>query len=195
MLPFHKNIVSVFNTIEESLDGLSAAEIDDAIALVRGYSRIVICSMGKPAFACAKAAYTARSYGLDWVELDSTHAFHGDIGIVKDGDLIIVVSKSGKTKETNDVTLELISRGLTCLAITSNIDSELSQICRYRLIVPLSDECSPFGHAPMASTTLYMIILHALMCEAVSSNGCTIDQYAMNHPSGEIGCKLRKESS
>ena len=76
------------------------------------------------------------------------------------------------------------------LAITSGENSTLSCLCSFTLNIPLDDECSPFGYAPMASTTLYMIVLHALMCEAVEANNCTIEQYARNHPNGEIGEKL-----
>ena len=185
---FDKHLISVLANITASLSSINDKEKEIAIDLIRSYKRIVICSMGKPAFACAKVIYTAHSFGLDWIELDATHAFHGDLGVVRDGDLIVIVSKSGETKETNEVAKYLNDH--IRLAITSGKNSTLSDLCEYTLNIPLDEECSPFGYAPMASTTLYMIILHALMCEAVEANNCTIEQYARNHPNGEIGEKL-----
>jgi len=191
MQHFREHLAEVQISIKAGIFNLDINEIVKAVELFCNYKRIVICSMGKPAFACAKAVYTAHSFGLDWVELDATHAFHGDIGVVREGDLIVIVSKSGETKETNDVAHYLDELGYTQLAITSGKDSTLSNLCEFTLNIPLNNECSPFGYAPMASTTLYMIVLHALMCEAVEANDCTVDQYARNHQSGEIGKKLK----
>jgi len=169
---------------------MSPLEIDAAIELVRRFDRVIICSMGKPAFAVAKTVYTARSFGLDWHELDATHAFHGDMGVIKQFDLVIIVSKSGETKETTEVAKALFSEGHVTLAITSDPDSELPKWCTHKLIVPVMEEASPFGYAPMASTTLYMMVLHALLCEAIDAQGCTIEQYSKNHTSGAIGQSL-----
>jgi len=57
----------------------------------------------------------------------------------------------------------------------------------------MTHEGSPFDHSPMASTTLYMIILHAILCDIVAYAGCTLTQYAFNHPSGKIGKDLSTE--
>jgi len=62
------------------------------------FPRVIFCTMGKSAYACRKVVYTARSYGLNWHDLDVCHAFHGDAGLIKEGDLLIYVSKSGETK-------------------------------------------------------------------------------------------------
>ncbi len=187
MQQFKEHLAKVQANIRAGIFNLNLDESDMAVRLFRSHKRIVICSMGKPAFACAKAVYTAHSFGLDWVELDATHAFHGDLGVVRDDDLVVIVSKSGETKETNEIASYLDH---TTLAITSSENSTLSKLCTFTLNIPLLNECSPFGYAPMASTTLYMIVLHALMCEAVEANNCTIEQYARNHPNGEIGEKL-----
>lgn len=191
---FRQHLSDVQESIKAGLSNLNAGETALATTAFRNFNRIVICSMGKPAFACAKAVYTAHSFGLDWVELDATHAFHGDLGVVREGDLIVVVSKSGETKETNEVA-KLLTENHTTLAITSGGEGcVLSKLCTLTLNIPLDDECSPFGYAPMASTTLYMIVLHALLCESIEANNCTIEQYAKNHPNGEIGEKLKERT-
>lgn len=189
---FNEHINNVMKEIEDLY--LNEGQVFNAVDLIREYKRVVICSMGKPAFACAKAVYTAHSFGLDWVELDATHAFHGDMGVLKDGDLVIIVSKSGETDETNDVAAELQCRGFMTLGITSEGDSRLGRLCSYILEIPIDGEHSPFGHSPMASTTLYMIVLHALLCEAVEANNVTIEDFKRNHPAGQIGERLNEKS-
>lgn len=153
------------------------------------YPRVVFCTMGKSAFACRKTVYTARSYGLNWHDLDVCHAFHGDAGLIRKNDLLVFVSKSGETKETIAVA-EYFSEWDN-IAITSNPESTLSKICKKNINIPVKEEGSPFGYAPMISTTLYMVILHGLLCQAIEENGITIQEYARNHPSGKIGKDLK----
>lgn len=153
------------------------------------FKRIIFCTMGKSAFACRKTVYTARSYGLDWYDLDVCHAFHGDAGIIKENDLLIFVSKSGETKETIEVAEYF--RNWETIAITSHNDSTLAKICKNKIIIPVEEEGSPFGYAPMISTTMYMIVLHGLLCEAVEAHNITIEEYARNHPGGKIGKDLK----
>lgn len=161
----------------------------DVLDLVKSRKRVVFCTMGKSAFACRKAVYTARSYGLEWYDLDVCHAFHGDAGIIKKDDLLIFVSKSGETKETIEVA-KYFSEWET-ISMTSNESSSLSTICKNNIHIPVLEEGSPFGYAPMISTTMYMIILHGLLCEAVEAQDVTIEDYARNHPSGRIGKDLK----
>lgn len=155
------------------------------------YKRVIFCTMGKSAFACRKIVYTARSYGLDWHDLDVCHAFHGDAGIIKEGDLLVFVSKSGETKETIDVA-EYFSNWET-VGVNSNEDSTLSKICKNNIIIPVIEEASPFGYAPMVSTTAYMVVLHGIMCKVIESSSITVKDYARNHPAGSIGKKLEMD--
>ena len=144
--------------------------------------------MGKSAFACRKIVYTARSYGLDWHDLDVCHAFHGDIGIIKPGDLLVMVSKSGETAET--ISVAKYFSEYESISMTSNANSTLSRLCKNNIDIPVESEESPFGYAPMISTVLYMVVLHGIMCEVIESSNITIDDYARNHPGGSIGKRI-----
>jgi len=174
----------------QSLSGLPSGEqIAEQINEFLKHERVVFCTMGKSAYACRKVVYTARSYGLDWHDLDVCHAFHGDAGIVKPGDLLVMVSKSGKTKETVEVA-KYFSDWKT-IAVCSDKSSELAEICDHSIVIPVASEGSPFGYAPMVSTTAYMIVLHGILCEAIQSADCTVEDYARNHPAGDIGRRLK----
>lgn len=151
--------------------------------------RIIFCTMGKSAFACRKIVYTARSYGLQWYDLDVCHAFHGDAGLIRKNDLLILVSKSGETSETIKVA-EYFSDWQT-VAVTSDEKSSLAQICKDKITIPIITEASPFGYAPMISTTMYMIVLHGILSEVIIRKDIKIEEYARNHPAGKIGKDLK----
>ena len=163
--------------------------VDSISRIFLKHKRVIFCTMGKSAFACRKIVFTARSYGLDWHDLDVCHAFHGDAGIIKDGDLLVFVSKSGETEETNRVAKYF--KKWSTVAITSDSNSSLSNTCKLSLTIPVEEEGSPFGYAPMISTSMYMIVLHSILCHVVDNSDINIENYARNHPDGSIGRMLK----
>jgi arabinose-5-phosphate isomerase len=160
-------------------------ELEEVFEFFSNSKRIIFCTMGKSAFACRKIVYTARSYGLPWHDLDVCHAFHGDAGIISDGDLLVYVSKSGETRETIEVAKYFLD--WKSISITSNPDSTLSKLCNSNINIPVNLESSPFGYAPMISTTMYMAVLHGIMCEVIGRKNLKVEDYARNHPHGNIG--------
>tara|TARA_Y100001963_G_C6544478_1_gene337018 strand:+ start:83 stop:652 length:570 start_codon:yes stop_codon:yes gene_type:complete len=176
-------------TVKNTVDSIDASCItEEVLSEFSKSKRIVFCTMGKSAFACKKIVYSARSFGLDWHDLDVCHAFHGDIGIVREDDLIVLVSKSGETKETVAVAKYLKNKKIS---ITSNENCSLSSLCDYSVVIPLPDgEASPYGFAPMISTALYMIILHGVLCHVVEAKDIGLKTLKVNHPEGNIGALL-----
>lgn len=175
-------------SMKSELTNMVISDIDNVISIFNNHERIIFCTMGKSAFACAKIVYTARSYGLPWFDLDVCHAFHGDAGIIQPNDLLVFVSKSGETKEVIDVA-KYFNTWQT-ISVTSNEKSTLTSICNNSIYIPTIHEGSPFGYAPMISTSLYMIVLHAILCEVIHYKQIQIDDYARNHPGGSIGKQL-----
>jgi len=187
----YNHINHMIEAVKE-LDNISEEQMTETVEIFRQRPRVIFCGMGKPAFAINKVVFTAQSFGLDWYSMDVTHAFHGDAGIIHRGDLLVFVSKSGETEETIDVANYFWEWDK--LSITSTDGSTLDRICKHNLYIPLiTGEGSPFEHAPMASTTLYMIVMHGILCDIVEYTGCTIQQYAFNHPAGKIGEDLADE--
>jgi len=185
-----KNYNTHIQKTAEQLSNISQLD-NEILKKFKQHDKIIFCTMGKSAFACRKIVYTARSYGLDWHDLDVCHAFHGDAGIVKPGNLLVLVSKSGNTAET--VAVAKYFSEFETISITSNPDSTLSRLCKNNIDIPVESECSPFGYAPMVSTTLYMVVLHAIMCEVIEDSNITIEDYARNHPGGSIGRRLAND--
>ena len=181
------HLLQMKNSINDLKDfNLSSSLIDDF-----SNKRVVFCTMGKSAFACRKAVYTARSFGLDWHDLDVCHAFHGDGGLIKKDDLLVFVSKSGNTKET--VAVAKYFNQNKRFSITSNLACDLKNYCEKNLFIEVKTEGSPFDLAPMISTTLYMIFLHCLICKVVENKNIGIETFAKYHPGGSIGEILKNE--
>ena len=154
------------------------------------HNRVIFCTMGKSAFACRKIVYTARSFSLQWHDLDVCHAFHGDAGLINDEDLLVFVSKSGETKETIEVAKYFKNKKI---AITSNQGSTLNQICDDEIFIEVPNEGSPYGYSPMSSTSSYMIVLHAILCFVIEKKKIKLSTFAKNHPAGKIGEDLEEK--
>jgi arabinose-5-phosphate isomerase len=185
MKHFTKHLNSILNTTRE----LNDFQLDDTILkLFHDHKRVIFCTMGKSAFACRKIVYTARSFSLEWHDLDVCHAFHGDAGLIKSDDLLVFISKSGNTRETVEVAKYF--RNYQTISITSNKDCKLKKYCDNNIVIPVSEEGSPFGYAPMASTSSYMIILHAILSSVIRYKDIKLNTFAKNHPAGTIGEKL-----
>ncbi|MBC8436915.1 SIS domain-containing protein [bacterium] len=174
-----KNCIETFKIIPSKKD------LEPSIKQFLKARRVIFCTMGKSAFACRKIVYTARSYGLDWHDLDVCHAFHGDAGLIRAGDLLVFVSKSGETKETIKVARYFSKH--TSISMTSNPYSTLADMCNYSIDISIKTEGSPFGYAPMISTMVYMAVLHGILGEVITSLNITLEEYAKNHPEGNIG--------
>ena len=189
------SILNHINRVKGSIDAIDLVQtqVDNIQTLfTENTNNICFVGIGKPSFAISKVVYTANSYGLHWKKLDSSLAMHGNLGILEPTDLIIFVSKSGTTFETIEL-CEYIRDDYTTLAISSVDNSPLVKLCNHKLIIPIEDEGSMFGYAPMISTTMYLMIMHALLNIAVISAGVTYEQYAKNHPGGGIGKEITQQ--
>ena len=185
------NYTHHINLFQKDFEKLPTKEdLQHIIDLVASHDRVIFCTMGKSAFACRKVVYTARSFGLNWHDLDVCHAFHGDAGIIKEGDLLVLVSKSGQTEET--VRVAKYFSKWTKVSITSNKESDLDAACEQAVTIPVQNEGSPFGLSPMISTTLYMLSLYGILSEVIHKKGLSVNDFARNHPGGSIG-KILKE--
>jgi len=179
-----KKHLNEFFTASESLKDF---DVPDIILEKFANNRVVFCTMGKSAFACRKVIFSALSFGILWNEVDVFHAFHGDAGLIKKDDFLVFVSKSGETHEV--IKMANHFKDWDTLSITSEKNSSLSKICKRNIHIPVSKEGSPFDLAPMISTTLYMLVLHAILCDTVKRKKIKFSDFAKNHPAGTIGTK------
>ena len=134
------------------------------------------------------------SLGLDAQFLHTNSAVHGDMGMVKPGDVLIILTKSGSTSESVYLVDLLKKReGVKLWLMSCNEHSILAESMENALIVPLQHEGDSWNIVPNNSTTLFLIILQTLAMELIKRMDITLEMFKPNHPGGAIGAKLYHE--
>lgn len=146
--------------------------------------------VGKSGLVAKKIAMTMTSTGSRALYLSPTDALHGDIGILSDQDVFIMLSKSGETEELLNLIPFLRNKQVQILSIVSKENSRLARACDFSITLPLEKELCPFDLAPTTSTTIQMIFGDVLSIALMRLRNFSKDQYALNHPAGQIGKRI-----
>ena len=164
-----------------------------AVAIVcdcRG--RVAVTGMGKSGIICRKIAATLSSTGTAAFFLHPAEAIHGDLGTVKDDDVVMAVSRSGETEEVVRL-LESIRRiGARLIAITGDPQSTLSKAADVALNCGIAEEACPLNLAPTASTTAALALGDALAMAVLVRKGFREEDFASLHPGGRLGRRLMR---
>lgn len=170
--------------------GLGNAVGRAAQALAGRRGKIVTTGIGKSGFIAAKVAATMTSLGVPAVFLHPTDAMHGDIGLVSRDDAVIAFSHSGNTKELLGALYHLKRLGVPVVAVTGGRTSRLAAAAEHVLAYRIAGEGSPHDLAPMASTTVSLVIGDMLAAQLATLRGFTRQTFAQLHPSGTLGLQL-----
>ncbi len=149
--------------------------------------KLIFSGVGKNAPIAQKIAATFNSTGLSSCFLDATQALHGDLGLVDDGDLALLLSNSGTSEEILRLVPMLKRFGVRIVAFTSTPDSELARGADFKLIYRVPREACPLKLAPTASTTAALALGDALAMVLLEARGLTRDDFAKYHPAGNLG--------
>ncbi|MEQ1852918.1 MAG: KpsF/GutQ family sugar-phosphate isomerase, partial [Chthoniobacteraceae bacterium] len=133
---------------------------------------------------------TLTSTGTPAVVLDALNALHGDLGIVCDGDIVLILSNSGETDELVNVFPALARLDVRIIAITGNRESFLAKNAHIHLDASVEREACPLELAPTASTTAMLILGDALAMTLLEARGFTREDFARFHPNGRLGRTL-----
>jgi arabinose-5-phosphate isomerase len=124
--------------------------------------------------------------------LHPAEGMHGDIGMVRKGDVVIALSNSGETEEIVRL-LPIFKRlGLSLIALTGVSDSTLGRHADVALYAGVQEEACPLGYAPTASTTAALALGDALAVVLFEEKGFSLQDFAMLHPGGTLGHRLQK---
>lgn len=159
--------------------------------------KLVTTGMGKAGQIAMNIATTFCSTGIPSVFLHPSEAQHGDLGILQENDLMLLISNSGKTREIVELTqlAHVLNPALRYIVITGNPDSPLakeSDICIY---TGHPDEVCTLGMTPTTSTTVMTVIGDILVVETMKRTGFTIEDYSKRHHGGYLGKKARALSN
>jgi arabinose-5-phosphate isomerase len=160
----------------------------DLICECRG--RIIITGMGKTGIVGRKIAATLSSTGTPSIFMHSVEAVHGDLGQVRQEDVLVIISNSGETEETTRL-LPLIKKiGAKTIAMTGNLQSHLAKHSDVSLDLGVMKEGCPLDLAPMASTTATLVMGDALAACLIMRKGFRQEDFAFFHPGGALGRRL-----
>ena len=160
----------------------------EMMAKCRG--RVIVTGMGKAGIIGRKIAATLSSTGTPSISMHSADAVHGDLGQVTREDVLLIISNSGETEETVRL-LPLIKKINTkIIALTGNKKSSLAHHSDVVLDVSVEKEGCPLGLAPMASTTVTLVMGDALAAALIIRKNFKREQFAFYHPGGALGRRL-----
>ena len=160
----------------------------DMIADCKG--RIVVSGMGKSGLVGRKIAATLASLGTPSLFLHPAEALHGDLGMIKDNDIVLMLSNGGETEELIRVLSHLNHFNVLSILISGNSSSTLATYCGIFIDGSVSKEACQHNLAPTCSTAVAMAIGDAIAISVSSLNGFAATDFARFHPGGSIGKKL-----
>lgn len=182
--------LAALRAVRAQLDESFDAAADLLLQTLRQRGKLVIVGIGKSGNIGSKLAATLTSTGSTSVVLSSVDALHGDLGIINDGDLVLVLSYSGESDELVNLLPALKRFAVKLIAFTGNPKSTIARHSDVVLNVHVPKEACPFNLAPTASTTAMLVMGDALAMAVLDARGFTQKDFARYHPSGAIGRAL-----
>lgn len=173
--------------LRERIDGDFSQAITTIMATLRAGRKLVVCGIGKSGNIGRKLAATLNSTGATTVLLNAQDALHGDLGMIAEGDLAILLSYSGETNELLNLLPHLRRLSIGLMAITGHADSTLARNADLTLDVNVSREACPLNLAPTSSTTTMLVLCDALAMVLLEARGFQQEDFARLHPGGSLG--------
>ena len=195
------DIQSAKRTIQKEIDAIRIMEkcLDENLnkaldTIQNAKGRLIISGMGKPSHIGKKIAATLASTGTPSFFVHPGEASHGDLGMITDNDVVLVISNSGESKELSDIVLYTKRHGIPLIALTKNPQSTLGKVADIILRLPDAEEACPLGLAPTSSTTSMLVMGDILAIALIERRGFTKTDYGQRHPGGKLGAILLKVS-
>ena len=152
--------------------------------------RVIVTGMGKSGHVGRKIAATLASTGTPAFFLHPAEAYHGDLGMVTENDIVIAISNSGESSEIVNI-LSIIRRiGAVIIAMCGRRNSSLGRNADYFINIGVEREACTLGLAPTASTTATLAMGDAIAMALMDEKKFTSKDYALFHPGGSLGRKL-----
>ena len=195
-------VKEIFNAEAGAINNIPVTDsYEDAVGLIHEYvhirrGKLVTSGMGKAGQIAHDIATTFSSTGTPAVFLHPSEAQHGDLGVLQDNDILMVISNSGKTREIGELLQlkENLFPGMPVILLTGNNSTPLAEEADCVILTGSPKEVCPLGLTPTTSTTVMTVIGDALVVLLMEKIGLTAADYARRHHGGYLGAKSRKIS-
>ena len=190
----HETALACIQTEMQAVQGLQAF-IDTAFVLAvetihRSNGRLVISGIGKSAIIAQKIVATLNSTGTPALFLHAADAIHGDLGMIRENDMVMLISKSGETPEIKVLVPFIKQFGNTLMALCGAAGSYLASQADYFINCSVTVEACPNNLAPTSSTTAQLVMGDAIAVCLLALKGFQPADFARFHPGGALGKRL-----
>ena len=159
-------------------------------AIYKCKGKVVVTGVGKSGIIAQKIVATFNSTGTYSIFLHSADSVHGDLGILRDEDIVIVISKSGDSSDVTQIIPLLKTLKLKIIAIIGNTSSEIAKLSDIVLDASVKEEACPHNLAPTSSSTIALVLGDALAIALLQKRDFSREDFARFHPGGILGKKL-----
>ena len=184
----------VLQTEADALEILKNAlpnDFSDLVKLILSLNgRVIVSGVGKSGHIGNKIAATLASTGTPAFFIHATEASHGDLGMITENDLCLLISNSGETSEIFDILTHARRFNIPVATISSNSESTLVKSADFKLCLPVVDEACPIGMAPTTSTTMMLALGDALAVALMEAKQFNTENFKVFHPGGKLGAKM-----
>ena len=166
-------------------------DFSDLVKLILNLNgRVIVSGVGKSGHIGNKIAATLASTGTPAYFVHATEASHGDLGMITEKDLCLLISNSGETTEIFDIVAHARRFSIPVATISSNTESTLVKAADFKLCLPVVEEACPIGMAPTTSTTMMLALGDALAVALMEAKNFNTENFKVLHPGGKLGAKM-----
>jgi arabinose-5-phosphate isomerase len=159
----------------------------DCVNAIKDNKSIIATGLGKNESICEKFIGTLTSIGISSYFLNTNSAVHGDLGSIKNGDVVLMLTKSGETIESVYLYHFLKKRNIKIWLLSFNESSTLSSLINDKIIMNLDSEGDRWNLIPNNSSISFLLVLQGLAMRLLDDLDISIDIFRGNHPGGHIG--------
>lgn len=152
--------------------------------------RVILTGIGKSGHICKKISATLSSTGTSSFFMHATEAFHGDLGMIRNDDLVIAVSYSGETDDLIKTIPIIKNIGAEVIGVSGNVNSSLAKLSDLHQLIKVEKEACPLDLAPTSSATATLVWGDALAVALMKKRNFQPEDFARSHPGGTLGKRL-----
>lgn len=177
--------------IDYFFKNVNATQFESILHFCFSCKGLIICTgIGKSGIIAEKIATTLASTGTKALYLPTLNFLHGDIGLLSEGDIVLMLSKSGESEELLTLIPFIHKKKAKIIGLTSQVNSRLAKDSDLYLHLPVQKELCHFDLVPTTSTEVQLIFGDILSISLMKLRNFKLTDYALNHPSGTIGKKM-----
>lgn len=180
--------------IEKLSDSLSGEQLEQVKkALMECSGKIILTGCGTSGTAAKKISHTLNCIEVPAMFLSPAEGLHGGMGAATEKDLVILISKGGRSSEMDSILKACNQIGTTTIAVTENENTYLAQNATMRLLVKVEREPDSFNMLATASTMAVIAVFDALAIEIAEEKNFSKEHFLRIHPGGEVGERLKSQ--